>query len=103
MMRVIVESPYAGNVELNVAYAKLCLKDSLSRGEHPIASHLLYPQVLDDLVPEQRRQGIAAGLAWSCVADYHVFYEDLGWSKGMDAAMDHCVKNDKSWEIRRIF
>ena len=42
---------------------------ALARGEAPIASHLLYPQVLDDADPFQRQQGIAAGLAWAAVAD----------------------------------
>ena len=39
--RVIVESPYAGDIETNVAYARAALRDCLSRGEAPIASHLL--------------------------------------------------------------
>ena len=42
MRRVILESPYAGNVEENVAYARAAVRDSLLRGEAPIASHLLY-------------------------------------------------------------
>lgn len=63
---VIVESPYAGDVDANVTYARRALRDCLERGEAPIASHLLYtqPGVLDDTVPEQRALGIAAGLAW---------------------------------------
>jgi hypothetical protein len=61
---VIIESRYAGDIDRNVAYARQALKHSLDRGEAPIASHLLYPQVLDDNDPAQREQGIAAGLAW---------------------------------------
>jgi hypothetical protein len=39
-------------------------------GEAPIASHLLYtqPGVLRDEIPEERRHGIDAGLAWGAVA-----------------------------------
>lgn len=44
MKRVILESPYAGDVERNLTYARECVRDSLSRGEAPIASHLLYTQ-----------------------------------------------------------
>ena len=44
MRQVIFESPYAGNVEENVAYARAAVRDSLLRGELPIASHLLYTQ-----------------------------------------------------------
>ncbi len=59
MRRVIIESPYAGDVETNVRYARACVRDSLLHGEAPIASHLLYTQegVLRDEVPEERRWG----------------------------------------------
>lgn len=90
MRRVILESPYAGNVDRNLAYARACLRDSLNRGEAPIASHLLYTQagVLNDDEPAQREQGIAAGLAWQSVADAIVVYTDLGTSSGMQRAID---------------
>lgn len=83
---VILESPYAGDVERNVAYARACLRDSLMRGEAPIASHLLYtqPGVLDDDTPAERQQGIDAGLAWRRVAEASVVYVDLGISRGME-------------------
>lgn len=86
MKRVILESPFAGNIQLNVAYAKLCVRDMLLRGEAPIASHLLFTQdgLLDDNKPEQRKLGIAAGHAWIEVADEIVVYGDLGISKGME-------------------
>ena len=82
---VIVESPYAGDVEANVAYARACLADSLARGEAPFASHLLYtqPGVLDDTVPGERAQGIAAGLAWGERADATAVYVDRGITPGM--------------------
>ena len=84
MRLVVLESPYAGNVERNVAYARACLADCLARGEAPIASHLLYtqPGVLDDTNPEQRKLGINAGFAWNRFADAVVVYEDLGVSSG---------------------
>jgi len=102
MKRVIIESPYSGNVEKNIKYAKKCLKDSLSRGESPIASHLLLTQVLDDTKPEDRQQGINAGLAWLEVADLHVFYCDLGLSKGMIYARSLSYQLGKEVEFRRI-
>lgn len=85
MKLVIVESPYAGDVEANLEYARQCVHDSLMRGEAPIASHLLYtqPGILDDTVPEQRRRGIVAGLAWLSVANLTAVYTDRGISEGM--------------------
>lgn len=85
MKLVIVESPYAGDVEANIKYARACIRDCLLHGEAPIASHLLYtqPGVLDDNVPSERQHGIDAGLAWGEVADATVVYTDRGISKGM--------------------
>ena len=82
---VLVESPFAGDVASNVAYARACLADCLARGEAPFASHLLYTQhgVLCDDVPAERAQGIAAGLAWGDRADATVVYTDRGVSRGM--------------------
>ena len=66
MKLVIVESPYAGDINKNIEYARAAVRDSLSRGESPIASHLLYTQegILRDEVEEERQWGIDAGLAW---------------------------------------
>lgn len=90
MKLVILESPYAASeqfsVEQNITYARRCLKDSLLRGEAPIASHLLYTQegVLDDLVDSERLLGIDAGLSWRKVANHSVVYIDHGISEGMN-------------------
>lgn len=89
MQLVILESPYAAptpeGIQSHVTYARMCLHDCLSRGEAPIASHLLYtqPGVLDDTIPEERQQGIDAGLAWRRVADKTVAYCDFGITEGM--------------------
>jgi hypothetical protein len=86
---VILESPYAGYVEENVKYAKEAMRDSLSRGECPIASHLLYTQggILDDNDSAQRQLGIDAGHEWLRVCEAIVIYQDLGISNGMQAAI----------------
>lgn len=85
MRRVIIESPYAGSTTLHLRYARACMRDCLSRGEAPYASHLLYmqPGVLDDNVTNERQLGINAGLAWGDVADAVIVYTDLGISGGM--------------------
>lgn len=59
--RVLIESPYAGDVARNERYARACLADSLARGEAPFASHLLYtqPGVLDDTNPHEHAAGMA--------------------------------------------
>ncbi len=88
MKRVIIESPFAGLIRRNTEYARRCLEHSLSLGEAPFASHLLYTQVYDDTIPALRQVGITAGFAWVDVADLVAFYVDYGWSSGMNAAWD---------------
>ena len=85
MIRVIVESPYAGDVARNLRYLRACMRDCLLRGEAPFASHALYtqPGVLDDEIPEERQLGIESGFAWRALASKTVVYADLGTSKGM--------------------
>ena len=104
MKLVIIESPYAGEIELNVEYARACMKDSLLRGEAPIASHLLYtqPGILDDRVPEERLWGINAGLAWRRVADLAAFYIDREWSGGMIAARRLYLQENFPFEERTL-
>ena len=101
---VVIESPYAGDVAANVAYAKRAMMHSLSLGEAPIASHLLWtqPGLLDDAEPAERKAGLEAGLAWHRVAEAVVFYVDLGMSPGMAAAAKHATRFSKPIEERRI-
>jgi hypothetical protein len=102
MKLVIVESPYAGDVQRNTAYARAALADCLRRGEAPLASHLLYTQVLDDLTPEERTLGIEAGLAWAVEADATVVYTDLGTSRGMQYGIEHAERNGRHIEFRTL-
>lgn len=87
-MRVIIESPYAGDRERNVAYARACMLDSLRRGEAPFGSHLLYTQVLRDEDAGERAAGMAAGFAWGEVAERVVAYVDYGLSPGMALGLE---------------
>lgn len=104
MRLVILESPYAGDVEANVAYARACMADCLRRGEAPLASHLLYtqPGVLDDDQPEERALGIAAGLAWGRCADATVVYVDRGISTGMAEGMRRADAEGRPVEQRSL-
>jgi hypothetical protein len=104
MKRVILESPYAGDVDRNIEYARACVRDSLTRGEAPIASHLLYTQlgILQDSIPEERKWGIDAGLAWKEVAELHVFYIDYGYSRGMEYARQYATENNIPTEERKL-
>lgn len=114
MRLIIIESPYAGKGETdairyldmkeNIEYARRAVRDSLSRGEAPIASHLLYtqPGILKDEVPEERQWGIEAGLRWHDVAEATVVYVDRGISKGMDYGIARAIQHGKVVEYRSL-
>lgn len=104
MRRVIIESPFAGDIEANVEYARACVRDSLCRGEAPIASHLLYtqPGILNDNIPMERKHGIDAGLAWRSVADATVVYIDRGISPGMEYGIALAARDGKTIEYRSL-
>lgn len=61
--KVYVASRYAGDVEANVKAAIRYCRMVIDRGYMPIASHLLYPQILRDDDPVERELGILFGLA----------------------------------------
>lgn len=104
MRRVLLESPLSGDVEANIAYARRCMRDSCQRGEAPFASHLLYaqPGILDDLIPEERAQGIEAGLAWGFFAEATVVYTDRGISRGMKLGIERAELQGRPIEYRRL-
>jgi len=105
MKRVVVESPFAGEIELNVAYGRFAMHDCLvNHNESPYASHLLYTQkhVLRDEIPEDRKLGIEAGFFWRDVAEKTVFYIDLGMTSGMELGIKDCEEKGKSYEVRTL-
>lgn len=101
---VVIESPYAGDVETNTRYLQAALHDSLMRGEAPYASHGLYTQagVLDDTIPEEREHGIQAGFVFRDIAEKTVVYGDLGITKGMQYGIDHAEAQGHPIEYRSL-
>jgi len=91
VVRVIIESPYAGDVKENLRYLRACMRDCIMRGESPYASHALLTQVgvLDDNVPKERGLGIEAGFAWRQAAGKTVVYTGRGTSGGMGIGIPH--------------
>ena len=102
MKLVVIESPYAGDVETNVEYAKCCVLDSLDRGEAPLASHLLYTQVLDDTDYDQRERGIYTGWMWIEKADIVAVYVDRGISDGMKRGISYALLTNIAVEFRSL-
>lgn len=102
MRLVVLESPYAGDHVRNVKYARDCIRDCLYKGESPIASHLLFPQLLKDDDAEERLLGMKAGHVWIRVCDAVVVYTDLGVSGGMNHGIEYAKVNGKPIEYRYL-
>jgi hypothetical protein len=106
MRRVVMASPFSAKngrgISENIAYARLCLRDCLERGEAPLASHLLYTQVLDDAVEEQRRWGMEASNCWILKAEALVVYDDYGVSPGMKSDIIMAQAADIPIEFRQL-
>lgn len=81
---IYVCSPYAGDVENNIAAARRYCRFAVESGFIPIAPHLLFPQFLDDDNPKERELGLFFGNALlSKCAELWVFGDHI--SKGMEA------------------
>lgn len=105
MKLVLVESPFSGETERNVIYARKCLADCFKRGEYPFASHLLYtqPGVLDDTNSKERELGIEAGLVWGAKSDATVVYLDHGITSGMEHGINRAKKEKRKIEYRYLY
>ena len=62
MKLVYICSPYAGDIESNIKFAKSACRYAVKQVCAPVAVHLLYPQILNDAVPSEREAGIQMGL-----------------------------------------
>jgi len=108
MIRVIIESPLrstkAGQYQRNKEYAISCMRDSISRGEAPFASHLLYTLrgLLNDLKFDERTLGISMGFLWGECANKVVVYTDRGISEGMKLGIKHYRKLEIPIEYRTL-
>lgn len=104
MKLVVVESPYAGDIERNERYGRRAMHDCLMRGEAPYASHLLYtqPGVLEDTDTAQRKLGMEAGFNWGAKAEKAVVYTDYGLTRGMIEGIRRHEANGLIIEYREI-
>lgn len=104
MRPVYLESPYAGDVPRNLAYARACVRDAILRGDAPLASHLLFTQdgILEDGAPAERRLGLECGFALAARCDATVVYDDLGISPGMDEGIVRAMREGRPVEFRSL-
>lgn len=101
----VLESPYRGyddkKTKENVLFAQMTARILyLSEGIVCIASHLLFPQYLDDMMRIERTDGIEAGWAFGDAAPLVIFalQPNLHPTHGMRLALSHWLEKGK--EIR---
>lgn len=92
--KVYVVSRYAGDVEANVAAAIRYCKFAIEKRKIPVASHLLYPQILNDNIPEERELGTMFGLALMMDCD-EVWCFGAAKSKGMQHEIHEAIRLNK--------
>ena len=81
---VYICSPFAGDIEANVAAARRYSRFAVEKGYIPLAPHLLFPQFLNDNDPKERQLGLFFGNAlMSKCSEVWVFGSNI--SPGMDA------------------
>lgn len=106
MTPVVIESSYAGQVERNREYLQRCILHCLANGETPYASHQMLTDALSDSDPQQRAEGIRAGLEMSKAiirsGGRVAFFVDYGWSDGMIAAREEYESEGIRYQVRRI-
>lgn len=89
-------SPYAGDIETNVAAARRYCRHAVDAGYIPIAPHLLFPQFLNDADPNERQLGLFFGNAlMSKCSEVWVFGKTI--SAGMQAEI-----NRAKWKNYRL-
>lgn len=81
---VYICSPYAGNIEANIAAAQKYSRHAVDIGYIPITPHLLFPQFMNDTDPKERELGLFFGNAlMSKCSEVWVFGSTI--STGMEA------------------
>lgn len=91
MKLIYMASPYAGDIEKNIEFAKKACLYITEQGHAFYAPHLLYPAVLDESLPEQRQLGLDMGLTMLEKCDELWVCGDR-ISFGMQAEIDHAIQ-----------
>ncbi len=89
---VFICSPFAGDIQLNLENAKRYLKFAVDKGAIPFAPHLLYPQVMNDHDPTQRKLGLFLGIVWLGKCD-EIWVFGSYITSGMRAEIDKASKH----------
>lgn len=80
---IYICSPYRGEVERNLEYAKELTRLALDNGYAPIAVHMYLTQAINDDIPQEREKGLTAGKEILKNCKYILIGSKYGISDGM--------------------
>lgn len=92
MAKIYVCSPYSGDIERNIGYARELCRKVVLQGDIPIAPHLYFTQFLDDTSAKERELGMAIGLDLLEQCDGIIVGCKYGISKGMAKEIEYMGK-----------
>ena len=93
--KAYIVSKYAGDVEKNVKKACSYSRFALRQKRIPIASHLLFPQFMDDNDQTERKLGLLFGHALLAMCD-EVWVFGTEYSEGMQAEIREAKRLGKT-------
>ena len=112
---VVLESPYSGDTDRNIAYAQRAMFDARSKKEVVVASHLMWTQhhkapahyVVNfseqyNLPNGGREEALRQLSELRRRVDKVVFYTDYGWSYGMKQGKKQCEDEKIPFEERQL-
>lgn len=105
MKLVVIEAPYWAAPDKLGKYLAECIRDSLKRGESPIASVATFAlsNALNESTPAERELGMRAGWAWYRKADLCAAYIDHGTSSGVMRGIEQARLHDVPIELRFLY
>ena len=111
MKLIYVASPYKGDIKKNIEYAKEACRYVLNQGNAFFCPHLLYPQILDDNNPEERRLGINIGKEILVKCDElwafgghisHGMFEEIEFARKMGILIKRIIQLDFEIEEQEL-
>ena len=95
---VYICNRFSGDVSENILAARKYCRFAVDSNAIPVASHLLYPQFLNDLNPKEHELGLFFGNILMDKCDEVWIFSDGEYSTGMKAEYNRAVR--KGYKIR---
>lgn len=96
---IFVSTPYTGDIEANITFARQACYYAICQGHTPIAPHLIYPGIIPDDDPAWRQVGIDMGCDFLAICD-EIWLCGPCVSTGMQIELD--LAEDLGLPVRQV-